>query len=71
MKIRRKFKLKILPCKEVFKKPEESNCYTCSMLGDDNYCYGLLNFFRNLRFVPGDIIRYIKNLFDNNNDIPF
>ena len=62
--------MKILPCKYIFCKPEKTLCYCCREIGNNKYCYGILNIFRELKYLSIKIINYIKNIFDNR-DIPF
>lgn len=62
--------MKILPCKYIFYKPEKTPCHCCTEIGNDKFCYGILNVFRKLRYLPGEIINYIKNIF-NKDDFPF
>lgn len=62
--------MKILPCKHIFCKPEKSPCVHCVEIGNNKYCYGILNIFRELKYLPGEIINFIKNIFKDK-DIPF
>jgi hypothetical protein len=54
-------KMKIIPCKHMFKKPD---CYFCLEFEHEKYCYGILYYLRKLKYLPGRIIDFIKNIFD-------
>jgi hypothetical protein len=62
--------MKIFPCKYIFCKPEKMPCIHCVEFWNNQYCYGILYIFIKLRYLPGKIINYIKNILNKEN-FPF